>query len=199
MLVLGLTGGIACGKTTVAGWLRQLGASLVDADEISRGLTRLGGPGLPAIRQAFGDKVFTPEGALNRAALAALVFASPEQRRSLNSILHPMIESEMKKEIAACRKEGASIVVLDVPLLYETGMEALADKVLCVSAAQETQIARLQARDGLSRSQALQRIHSQWPLAQKEARADFVLFTDRPGTSPREECAALYRQLLALR
>lgn len=192
--VWGLTGGIACGKTTVAGWLREMGAPVVDADEISRRLTAIGGLALPAIRSAFGDDVFLKDGSLCRSVLAEQVFADEVQRERLNAILHPMIESDIRKQIKVCNKKGERIVILDVPLLYEAGMEDMADWVLCVSASRETQIKRLMMRDGLNRKQALQRIQSQWPLQEKERRADAVIYTDRIEMDPRAQVQQLYRQ-----
>lgn len=196
MMTLGLTGGIACGKTTVAGWLQDLGASVMDADAISRSITKTGGEALPAIREAFGGEVFTDGGELDRAALGDRVFANEADRVRLNAILHPMIARRMAEEIADCRKKGAQIVVLDIPLLYEAGMETMADRVVCVSARMETQIARLKVRNGLSRSEALMRIRSQWPLSEKEARADFVIYTDRPTEDAYAKTADMYYALL---
>ena len=158
LTVLGLTGGIACGKTTIAGWLGQLGATVIDADAISRALTAPGGAALPAIREAFGKAVFAPDGTLSRAALAACVFEDRAARKRLDAILHPMIEHALRQKLEACREAGVKIVVLDVPLLYEAGLESLADAVVCISAAEETQISRLHARDGLTGQQALLRI-----------------------------------------
>ena len=196
MTVLGLTGGIACGKSTVAEWLRQLGAAVLDADAISRSLTAPGGAALPVIHKAFGSAVFAADGTLNRAALATCVFADEESRLRLNEILHPMIEHILQQKMEDCRKSGVQIVVLDVPLLYEAGMERLADVVACVSAAEETQVSRLHVRDGLNRQQALLRVQSQWPLREKERRADYVIRTDVSKEEARRQTVQLYRQLV---
>lgn len=196
MLTLGITGGIACGKTTVAEWLRDAGAPVINADAISRSLTGPGGDALSAIRAAFGKEVFTKDGSLNRSALGNIVFASSEQRIRLEAILHPKIREEIEKAVEACRKQGAKIVVLEIPLLYEAGMEDLANQVICVSARRETQIARLKTRDGLSRIQAQQRIRSQWPLAQKEALAQYTIYTDRPGEDAYAKTMEIYHRLL---
>ncbi|MEG1677710.1 MAG: dephospho-CoA kinase [Clostridia bacterium] len=192
MKIIGLTGGIACGKTTVASMLKELGASIVDADQISRELTMPAGEALPALREAFGTLVFYPDGTLNRPVLAQLVFHNREELEKLNSITHPMIHQKLLAEIETCRKMGALVVVLDVPLLFEAGVQALADVIVCASAPEERQIERLTTRSGLTREQALSRIHSQWPLAEKEKRSDIVLDTDQPLNQLEAEVQKLY-------
>ena len=193
MKIIALTGGIACGKSMVAEILRKLGAAVVDADFISRALTAPAGEALPAIFTAFGKEVREPEGTLDRAALAAKVFEDAKAREQLNRILHPLIQKCMEAEISAYRDRGFSVVILDVPLLYEAGMEMMADEVWCMSAPEEIQIRRMEVRDGLNREQALSRIRSQWPLLEKEARADCVIFTDRPLTEVKAEIERLYQ------
>ncbi|NLV57872.1 MAG: dephospho-CoA kinase [Clostridiales bacterium] len=196
MRIIALTGGIACGKTTVAGWLREAGAKIIDADAISRELTAPAGEALPLLRQAFGDGVFHGDGSLDRAALGKIVFGDEAKRARLNGILHPMIRTRMEEELTVCRKTGASIVVLEIPLLFEAGMETLADIVVCVSASQEVQIKRLQSRDGLSRKDALARIRSQWPLAEKERLSHEVIRTDGPMEEVYGSVMRLYQRLV---
>lgn len=171
--VLGLTGGIACGKSYVARLLRQRGIPVLDADAISRSLTAEHGEALPAIRAAFGDRVFGGD-ALNRRALGNLVFSDAAARRQLEEILHPMIIGHMQRET---EDADAALVAWDVPLLYETGMDAQCDEVWCVSVPLGMQVRRVMRRDGLSRTQALQRMQSQMPLAEKRRRADHVIDT----------------------
>ncbi len=195
MRVVGLTGGIACGKTTVAGWLKELGAAVIDADAISRGLTAPGGAALPAIFGAFGRDVENGDGTLNRGALAAKVFENEALRQRLNGIVHPMVLARIREEMEKCREAGVSVVVLDVPLLYEAGMEGLADAVLCVAAPEAVQLSRLQARDGLTREQALARIHSQWPLEKKIRLADETLWTDGPVEKVRARAEEVFKRL----
>ena len=180
MKVIGLTGGIACGKTTLADMLRRLGAVIIDADALSRSLTADGGEALPLIRQAFGDGVFQPSGSLDRQKLGAVVFGNAAARETLNGILHPMVYRRMEEEMQKCRESGAKVVVLDVPLLFETHGEILADLTLCAVAPEEVQIARLKSRNGLSRDEALSRIRSQMPNAEKARRSDIVIDTNRP-------------------
>lgn len=191
MRVIAITGGIASGKTTVLNHLKTLGAACIDADAISRTLTAPGGAALPAIRQAFGQGVFQQDGALNRRALGALVFGDGEARGRLNAIVHPLVRAEMERQLRRLRLQGERVAVLDVPLLYESGMETLADEVWLVAVPAEVQLQRLMARDGYTREEALARIHSQMPLEQKRARADLVIDTDLP-------LQALYERLTAL-
>ena len=175
-LKIGLTGSIACGKSTVSQYLRQKGCFIVDADAISRALTADGGAALPEIRRVFGDDVFSGA-SLDRAKLGQLVFADAQKRESLNAILHPMILSEIRRQLDRLDAPG-QIVVGDVPLLFECGMASMFDTVWVVRAARETQIQRLFERDGLSREQAERRIDSQMPPDEKIRRANAVIDTD---------------------
>ena len=196
MKIIALTGGIACGKSTLAEMLRDLGAPVIDADAISRSLTAPGGKALPALREAFGGEVFQDGQTLNRAALAARVFQDPEQLRKLNAVTHPLIIAQMKSEIERCRKSGAPVVVLDVPLLFETGLDRLADETVCVSAPLPVQLKRLMTRNGLTEEQAMRRIQSQLPLCVKEKLADRTISTDCPLEELRARMGHLYRQWL---
>lgn len=197
MRIIAITGGIASGKTTVAGWLQAAGAPVIDADQISRALTAQGGEALPAIREAFGNGVFDRSGALNRAALAERVFSEdPAPRETLNAILHPMVIDHMQRELEALRRKGAPIAVIEVPLLYEAGMETLADTVICVTASEETRIRRLTRRSGLTRAQAIARMRAQQEPNQTESLADYVLATDASTETNRENTLSLWRRIL---
>ncbi|MBQ7868436.1 MAG: dephospho-CoA kinase [Clostridia bacterium] len=191
-MIVGLTGGIACGKSTVAQMLQECGAFIVDADAISRSLTAPGGAGLAPVRQAFGDAVFAPDGTLDRAALAKIVFASDEKRAQLNAVLHPLIRQEMLDQTALGQKQGAKVVVLDVPLLFEAGMQDMADLTVCVYAPQQVQIDRMASRNGYTREEALSRILSQMPVDEKRRLSDFDLNTDQPLDRLRLEVRRLY-------
>ena len=182
--VVGLTGGIACGKTNLSNALRARGAQVIDADEISRALTSEGGAALPAIREAFGSGVFDGE-SLNRRALAALVFADEKQREKLNAIVHPLVTEEINARMAAVSEP----VLLVVPLLYETGMEKRCDEVWCAWVPQKEQIQRLRKRDRITWREALRKIHSQMPLREKRRRADHQIRTD--GTKAESAAIAL--------
>lgn len=173
---IGLTGSIACGKSTVAAMLREAGCPVQDADAVSRALTAAGGEALPAVRAAFGDGVFSGA-ALDRRALGALVFSDENARAHLNAILHPLVIRRVMDAVSACDAPDA-LSFADVPLLYECGMEAMFDAVWVVAAPRKTQIARLRERDGLSAGEAARRIDAQMPLAEKIARADAVIRTD---------------------
>lgn len=196
MRIIGLTGGIACGKSTVSGMLRSFGAQIVDADQISHQLTAPGGDALPLIREKFGDGVFAPDWTLCRERLAKKVFASEEARQKLNNILHPMVFRKMEEQIALCREKAAPLVVLDVPLLFETGGDKMAEDVLLVTAPEEIQIQRLKSRNGLSREEALSRIRSQMPTREKAARSRWVVDTNCPMSELEKKIHTLYQEWL---
>lgn len=186
---IGLTGSIACGKSAVSQYLRELGYFVADADAISRSLTAPGGQALPLLREAFGDGIFDGD-VLNRRRLGGIVFGDADKRAQLNAILHPLILSTFQAELEAHDAPDA-LVFGDVPLLYECGMAQMFDRIYVVSAPRETQIARLLARDGLSREDAERRIDAQMPLAQKCALADAVIDTDGPMENTRAQVRAL--------
>lgn len=188
---IGLTGSIACGKSTVSDYLRSLGYPVVDADAISRALTAPGGAALPAVREAFGDAFFFPDGTLNRRALGRHVFEQPDALARLNALLHPMILRETAAQLTALER-AHGVVFGDVPLLYECGMQAQFDRIWVVSASRETQLARLLARDGLPESEAAPRIDAQMPLEEKRRLADAVISTE----GPVEQTQAQVRRLL---
>lgn len=173
---IGLTGSIACGKSTVSAYLASLGCAVVDADAISRALTADGGAALPAVRQTFGSGVFSGD-SLDRRALGQLVFADSQKRDALNAILHPLILREISRQLDAYDAPDR-LVIGDIPLLYECCMQTMFDAVWVASVPRETQIERLAQRDGLNRLQAERRIDAQMPLAQKEALADAVIHTE---------------------
>lgn len=186
---IGLTGSIACGKSTVSQYLRELGYFVADADAISRSLTAPGGQALPLLREAFGDGIFDGD-MLNRRRLGGIVFGDADKRAQLNAILHPLIIRTFQTELNE-HDAPDTLVFGDVPLLYECGMAQMFDRIFVVSAPRETQIARLLARDGLSREEAERRIDAQMPLAQKCALADAVIDTDGPMENTRAQVRAL--------
>ena len=194
---LGLTGSIACGKSTVSAYLASLGCTIVDADAISRALTADGGAALPAVRQAFGDSVFRGE-SLDRRALGQLVFSDSQKRDELNAILHPLILREIARQLDTL-DAPEKLVIGDIPLLYECGMQTLFDVVWVVSVPRATQIQRLAQRDGLDRTQAERRIDAQMPLAQKEQLADAVIHTDGTIEQTQRQIDALLCRLVQRR
>ncbi len=187
--VIGLTGGIACGKTNLSNALREHGVHVIDADEISRRLTGAGGEALPAIRAAFGDGVFDGE-RLDRKALAREVFGDAKKRERLNSILHPLIFAQMRREMA----EADGPVVLDVPLLFETGLDAWCDEIWCAYVPQKEQIRRLRKREGITGREALARIRAQMPTREKARRAHWVIRTDGSKEQSASLVLSLWRQ-----
>ena len=186
---IGLTGSIACGKSAVSQYLRELGYFVADADAISRSLTAPGGRALPLLREAFGDGIFDGD-MLNRRRLGGIVFGDADKRAQLNAILHPLIIRTFQTELNE-HDAPDTLVFGDVPLLYECNMAQMFDRIMVVSAPRETQIARLLARDGLSRKDAERRIDAQMPLAQKCALADAVIDTDGPMENTRAQVRAL--------
>jgi len=191
--VVGLTGGIGCGKSEAAQYLESLGAAHLDADAVSRALTAPGGEALPQIRAFFGDDVFLPDGSLDRAALGKLVFASEPLRRALEGIMHPLVQRNMMLAMDEAARQGVPVVILDVPLLFETGMDALCDETWALYVDRERQVARIVARDGLSPEDAVARIESQMPVEERNARATHTVNTDRPIERTRAELEQLYR------
>ncbi len=178
-LRLGLTGGIGSGKSTVAQMLVAGGATLIDADAVSRGLTAAGGLAMPAIAAAFGADVVRPDGALDRDRMRAQVFADASARARLEAIVHPLVQQETTRAANAAQAAGAPIVVFDIPLLTESGhWRTRLHRVLVVDCSAETQIARVMARNGLPRAQVEAIIAAQASRLHRLAIADAVVFND---------------------
>ena len=180
--MIGLTGGIASGKSSLSAALRQAGAVVIDADKISHELTMVDGAALPAIREAFGEGMFR-HGALDRAALGNLVFSDKAQLDRLNTLMYPLILSEMERQIDSSADQA--VVILDVPLLYEAGWDSMCDEVWCAWAPRWMQVRRLIKRNGLTLREALNRIKSQMPAREKARRATHMIMT----TGTRQESA----------
>ena len=194
--IIGLTGGIGSGKSTAASHLESLGAVQIDADAISRSLTAEGGKALPEIREKFGDGVFNEDGTLNRRALGDITFTDQIARRTLEGIIHPAVQREMMERVDQAAEEGAKVVIFNVPLLFETGMDVLCDECWAMSVKPEVQLERVQERDGLTAEQAQARIFSQMSMEERNSRANRVINSDRPIEKTRAELASLYQQLL---
>jgi dephospho-CoA kinase len=178
MRFVGLTGGIGSGKSTVAAMLTARGAVVIDADALAREVVEPGTPGFDAVVESFGPEVVAPDGGLDRGTLASIVFADPDRRALLEAIVHPAVVRRVA-EIVAAHAETDDVVVLDSPLLIETGRHRDVELVIVVSAGTETQIARLVAR-GMDEADARARLAAQMPLAEKSEVADVVL--DNEGT-----------------
>lgn len=193
MQVIGLTGSIAMGKSTAAAMLRRMGVPVHDADEVVHDFTKPGGKALPAIKRAYPDLV--TEAGLNRAELSKRAFKDPAVLQTLERILHPLVRAEEKRFLARERAKGSGLVVLDIPLLFETGSEKRCDAVLVVSASRAVQLQRVLARPGMTLAKLKGIEQRQMPDAEKRKRADFVIPT---GQGRRATWAALKRAVGAL-
>lgn len=193
MKVIGLTGGIASGKSTASAYLRELGATIVDADAISRASTRRGGAAFEAVCAAFGD-ILGADGEIDRRKLGGIVFADEDARRKLNSIVHPAVMAESRAQIENARASGVKVCILDVPLLFETGMERLCDETWLIYVPREEQIRRMAERDGLDAAAAAARIDSQMPLEEKLKRADVAIDSSDTIEQTREKLRRLWEE-----
>ena len=176
MIIIGLTGGIASGKSTVACMLEEKGAVIIDADRVAREVVLPGKPAWREIRDWLGPSILGPGGAIDRARLGKLVFSDAAEREKLNRIVHPRVMEifvARTEEIRSCCPEA--VVVYDVPLLIEAGMQRMVDLVVLVYAREEIQLSRLQRRDNLSAEEALARLRAQMPLEEKRAYADVII------------------------
>lgn len=198
MTLVGLTGGIATGKSTVAGMFKRCGAVVIDADALAREVVQPGKPAWREIVKAFGKAVLNPDRTLNRPALGTKVFGHPAKLRQLENMIHPRVAREQRRLTRqAARKDPNAVVIYDVPLLFEAGIDERVDTTIVVTADRETQIARLKKRNGLSRAEALRRINSQMPLAQKRRRANYVLNGTLSLPELRKQVGSLLRLLRA--
>lgn len=174
MIVIGLTGGIASGKSTVAAELRRLGLPVFDADEASRQAVAAGSEGLKLVQQTFGSEYLTPTGELNREKVAALVFRDKEALKKLEAIIHKIVLSKVDCFLQECRSQGCQAVVLDVPLLIECGWHEKVDVVWLVAVSIEEQIKRAMLRSGMPEADVKRRIAAQMSLEEKKAYAGVV-------------------------
>lgn len=175
-MLIGLTGGIASGKSLAAEELKQLGAHLIDADEIAHEVVKPAFPAYNEIVKEFGEKIINPDKTINRKALGDIIFSNRKLRNRLEQITHPRILDEIDKRILAIQdKDPKAMIIIDAALLIEVGLYKKMDKVIVVYADDKTQIERLMKRDGLTRDGAKNRISSQMPLQEKRKFADFVI------------------------
>lgn len=199
MILVGLTGGVATGKSTVAAMFSRCGAVVIDADALARDVVTPGKPAWKEIVKTFGKGVLDPDRTLNRQALGAIIFRYPAKRQALERIIHPRVAREQRRLTKqAARNNPNAVVIYDVPLLFEADIDKRVDKSIVVTADRETQIARLKKRNDFSRAEAIRRIKSQMPLAKKRQRADYVL----NGTIEKNRLSRLvaktFRQLRAM-
>lgn len=196
-VTVGLTGGIASGKSLVTGILRELGAVVIDADVVAREVVAPGSPVLQEIVAVFGPAVLTPEGTLDRRALAERIFLDPESRSRLNAITHPSIRRRMAEAAEAARtRHPDAVIVLDIPLLLDTASPAAypIEGIVVVSVDEGTQAARLAARDGISEPVARGRLAAQRPLREKVPDATWVIDNSGTPDETRRQVEALWRR-----
>jgi dephospho-CoA kinase len=197
-LLVGLTGGIATGKSTVDVVLRDLGAVIIDADVLAREVVEPGEPALAEIAAEFGPTVLGPDRRLDRKALGAIVFADPERRRTLEAMTHPRMRERLLRRIDELTAEHfRGLVFYDAAVLIESGSHLMMDRLVVVIADEPTQIARLMARDGIDRDEALRKIKSQMPLAEKAKLADYVIDNSGDPITSEVEVRRVYQALLA--
>ena len=180
MKIVGLTGGISSGKSTVSSYLKQLKIPVIDADEVARKVVEPNSQGAKEIRKTFGSDVFEEDGSLNRQKLGELVFSNAENRQKLDELLQPLIKIMILEEIEAYRQKGENMIVLDLPLLFEKQYEELCEEIIVVYVPRELQLERLMKRNQYTKQEALSRIDSQLSIEEKRKRAT-VLF-DNQGT-----------------
>lgn len=198
MLKVGLTGGIGSGKSAVSALLAEHGAVIIDADRNARAVVAKGTPGLQRVVEAFGPEVLRPDGELDREAVGRIVFSDPEELARLNAIVHPLIAERTAQQTAQAQASGAGVVVYDVPLLVENGLQGRYDVVIVVAAQPETQLQRLTEQRGMTEADARARIAAQAPLADKVAVATHVIDNDGPRDALAPQVDRIWAALLAV-
>ena len=194
MKLIGLTGGVGSGKSTVAGMLLELGALLIDADQATHEVYAPGTPGFDAVVREFGPE-FVRDGAIDRRLLGGLIFADEEARQRLNAIVHPLVRDWMAERTREAFERGAEIVVQDVPLLYESGLEGLFSSVLLVWAPPETQLERLVRGRGLPAGRAQAMIAAQMPIDEKRRRSHHVIDNSGSVEETRKQVEEIWAQM----
>ncbi|MGQ9824175.1 MAG: dephospho-CoA kinase [Desulfotomaculales bacterium] len=195
ILVVGLTGGIAAGKSTVAKMFKELGAYVIDYDALSREAVQPGTPAWQEIVTYFGEEILKKDGTLDREKLGRLVFHDPEKLRTLNGIIHPEVFREGEKQATEIfRKDPAALIIKDIPLLVETGAQKLVEVVIVVYARPEVQLQRLKER-GLSLEDAKARLNAQAPPEERLKYADFIIYNNGSLEETKKQVAQIYRIL----
>lgn len=197
MKVIGLTGGIASGKSTAARTLADLGARIVDADQVARDIVAPGQPALADIVRAFGRDMLQPDGGLDRKRLGALIFADADKRGVLNAITHPRIAMETQTRLNKLREEGVPVAIYEAALLVENGVHKAVDALIVVVCDETTQLARLIGRDGYSEADARARILAQAPVSDKIAAATWVVDTSGPLADTKKQLARIWEEILS--
>lgn len=197
-LVVGLTGGIATGKSTVAVMFEDLGARVISADAVVHDLLRNGTSVWQEVVREFGDGILQPDGEINRRKLGDIVFHDPEQRRRLEAIVHPSVLKYLREQAREFRENCTGVLVLEIPLLVEVSAFDLVDKVLVVTAEQDTQIMRLENRSGISSEEAALRVSAQMPIAEKVRYGDWTVSTDGTLRSTKEQVYKIWASIQKL-
>jgi dephospho-CoA kinase len=195
MITFGLTGGIACGKSTITKTFRANDIPIIDADEVARQVVAIGTPGLHAMHYAFGDDYIQEDGSLDRPRLGALVFSSKEMRDLLDAIMLPLIEDEVSSQLEKLRQEGHPMVGYDAALIIEAGYVEQFRPLIVVQCQRLTQIDRLMKRNGLTEDEAMRRISAQMPAEEKVAMADYVINADGSIENSVQQTTALIQLL----
>lgn len=198
MLHLALTGNIASGKSSVATLLQGHGATIIDADLLAREAVRPGTAALEAIVERFGPSVLQADGTLDRPAVRRRVFRDPVARDALNAIVHPAVGRLRDQQLEEARRRGDAVVISDIPLLFEVGLEHAFDGVILVDAPEAVRLARLQRDRGLARDEAQAMIDAQWPSARKRAGATWIIDNDGPREQLEGRVAELWQTIQAL-
>jgi len=197
MKVIGLTGGISSGKSTVSQFLAKLGAVIIDADKVGHEVFKPDSEAWREVVAAFGRQIITTNGAIDREKLGEIVFSNSEARARLNQIMHPRMYDSVKTRLDEYRRQGAGIVVLEAPLLLEAGWTSLVDEVWVATASEATVLKRLRERTGLSEKESLARIRSQLPTEKRVKHADVVINTDCGLEELKAKVKELWKELQA--
>lgn len=196
LLIVGLTGGIATGKSTVSAIFMKAGAIVIDADLIARQVVAPGLPAWQAIKTVFGDRVLGPDGAINRALLGGVVFNDRRLRKQLEGIIHPQVRIRIDHELERLRRsDSRAVVIQDIPLLFETGMTNGLSEIIVVYTTMEVQLKRLIKRDGILMGEARKRINAQMPMAEKRRRATLVIDNSGDFTRTEMQTIKIYENL----
>lgn len=195
MLFVGLTGGISSGKSTISSWFLQKGIVVLDADQIVKNLQRPNSPLVLKLAEEFGASIVNENGELARDVLGKIIFYDHEAKERLNAMIHPLVQAKLEEEIERLKKVGEGLVVLDIPLLFESRFEALVDRTVVVYVSPDVQLQRLMKRDQIDREYALAKMNSQMSLDEKRARADYVLINDGTMGQLREQFDHLFEVL----
>lgn len=197
MKIIGLTGGIGSGKTTVAGLLHELGASVIDADKLGHKALEKGGPAYRQVASAFGPQILDAEGAIDRSKLAGIVFADPEALQRLNRITHPVIETMMEKRLQEYRNQGVKTAVIEAAVMLEAGRNTGMDELWVTVAPQEVVLKRIEGRGGIADNEARARIRAQLGNEERTRHADVVIDTDCSPEELKYKVEKLWRERLA--